>query len=236
MIYEELYDINVKLFGLIRHPTINFIGASPDGICNSTTKTSGVFSPKYGTMLEIKCPYVRKIKKTGKVDGDIVPHYYYIQCQVQLEVCKLENCDFWQCTLKEYTTKEEWLADTPKKILDNPNLLKGALVQLMPDKKNPCIYDAKYIYPSSVNKTCEEYEKYVEDCKQNIPEGYIFDKVLYWKLEDCFNQPIKRDQNWFKEALPRFEEFWNEVLFYRSNPAKLKELQKKTFDRSNCFN
>lgn len=234
MIYESLYNINVKLFGLIPHPTISFIGASPDGICNSTTKSDGSFSPKYGTMLEIKCPFKRKITKTGIIDGDIVPHYYYIQVQVQLEVCDLDICDFWQCTIREYETKEEWLNSKPEPILENTNLLKGAIIQLLPIGKNS-IFDAKYIYPPTMNMNCEEYQMWIEENILKIPENLIFDKVIYWRLDDCFNQEIKRDRKWFKSALPRFKEFWDEVLYYRSDPIKLKELQRKTYSFDNSF-
>lgn len=65
-------------FGLIRHPTIEWLGASPDGV----TLT--------GRAIEIKCPLRRKI-----VPGE-VPHHYYPQLQIQMEVCDLDSCIFTQ--------------------------------------------------------------------------------------------------------------------------------------------
>ena len=65
----------MKLFGCIRHPTINFLAASPDGIDED------------GTMIEIKCVYSRKI--TG-----IPKKVYYDQMQLQMEVCNLNKCIF----------------------------------------------------------------------------------------------------------------------------------------------
>lgn len=74
-------------YGLIRHIDVHgderglsWIGASPDGITDC------------GSMVEIKCPYRRQI-----VPGH-VPHHYYPQIQVQLEVCDLSLCYFvqWQ--------------------------------------------------------------------------------------------------------------------------------------------
>lgn len=52
-------------FGLLVHPELDWLGASPDGIFK-----------KCGYMIEIKCPYRRKI-----VPGE-VPHHYYPQIQV----------------------------------------------------------------------------------------------------------------------------------------------------------
>jgi putative phage-type endonuclease len=67
------YDI-----GLLQHPTLPWLGASPDGISNT------------GIMLEIKCPLRRTI-----VPGEI-PHHYVPQIQVQMEVADLDICAFVQ--------------------------------------------------------------------------------------------------------------------------------------------
>ena len=57
-------------------------------------------------MLEIKCPTRRKINSTGEVKGVICPIHYWDQVQIQLACCDLDECDFWQCDIKEYPTKE----------------------------------------------------------------------------------------------------------------------------------
>lgn len=92
----RLYELRTKNkiyeFGVLKHPTILFLGASPDGI---TAK---------GIMLEIKCPYSRKI--TG-----IVPSHYWMQIQGQLEVCDLAFCDFLECKITEYSGMNEYLED-----------------------------------------------------------------------------------------------------------------------------
>jgi len=70
LVYKYKIGKEIKEYGLLKHDTISMIGASPDGITAD------------GIMVEIKCPFCRKI--TG-----IVPHYYWIQIQIQLEVCDL---------------------------------------------------------------------------------------------------------------------------------------------------
>ena len=37
MIYEHIYNSKVGEFGLIQHPTISYLGASPDGVSMSLT-------------------------------------------------------------------------------------------------------------------------------------------------------------------------------------------------------
>jgi hypothetical protein len=60
------------------HPDIPWLAASPDGITST------------GRMIEIKCPMRRRI------DPGHVPHHYYPQVQVQMEVCGLDSCYFCQ--------------------------------------------------------------------------------------------------------------------------------------------
>jgi len=246
MIYEELFDVGVKPFGLIGHPNISFLGASPDGICDKWCKKNNKkFSTKYGTMLEIKCPFRRVIKKEGKIDGDICPHYYWVQVQVQLECCDLDTCDFWQCTIREYNTREEWFLDVRsplevKKdlVIKNINTLKGAIIQLLP--KNDIasgkisVFNAKYIYPHSLDMNVIEYENWIlsqiyslQTVNSELARDYVFDRVIYWKLDDCHVQEICRDKEWFSNTYPRLKTFWDEVLYYRQNPEKFRELQLK---------
>ena len=91
-LYELRNNTIVREFSLIPHSNYTFLGASPDGITIQ------------GIMLEIKCPYKRKI--TG-----IPPHHYWIQMQIQLEVCDLDYCDFLECGIKLYSGLDDYLDD-----------------------------------------------------------------------------------------------------------------------------
>lgn len=92
-VYTKRMGVVVYEFGLLRHPEISHIGASPDGISET------------GVMLEIKCPYSRVI------DGTVSPTYM-AQIQCQLDVCCLDDCDFLQCKFEEtlvgQDTSTEW--------------------------------------------------------------------------------------------------------------------------------
>jgi hypothetical protein len=52
----------------------------------------------------------------------------------------------------------------------------------------------------------------------------IFHKIIYWRLEVAHNQPVQRDRKWFAEAAPKLKQFWDEVLYYRNSPDKIKEI------------
>ena len=98
MLYEQMYGTVVDSFGCIQHPKYKCIGASPDGIVNDTT------SQRYGRMLEIKNIVNREITGIPKEE-------YWIQMQVQLETCDLDECDFLETRFKEYENEAMFYAD-----------------------------------------------------------------------------------------------------------------------------
>lgn len=241
-IYENIFDIKVEEYGLIPHvskPPVPFIGASPDGIGSRFTLNND-FSEMVGRMLEIKCPFSRKIKFKGEIDGEICPHYYHCQVQQQLECCDLEYCDFWQCTIKEFYTKEELLKDDTElnyyqeqeMELNVPiNCRQGCIIQLLPKNKIKefCLFDAKYIYPKDVDITTFEYDQWLlttidslhKDYK-DLMKDYVFDRILYWKLTDCHNVTIKRDKEWFKSKYILYKNLWDRIVLYRNDKKALK--------------
>jgi len=239
MIYEYRMNVKVEEFGLMGHPKYDFLGASPDGIC-CRYKYDGKHKSKFvGRMLEIKCPFSRKIIKSGPIKDNICPIYYWIQVQLQLECCNLEECDFWQCDIREYNNREEFIKDTN---LEEPfrsikyGFEKGCLIQLIPKKRINDVLNKKYwdvvyedaifIYPPKIVMTPYDCDIWIADTISKLSSNpkyynYIFDKVIYWRLEDSHCVTINRDRKWFAKNLPKMEQMWDYVLFFRKNKNKL---------------
>ena len=95
-LYERYNDVVVDEFGCIPHDSIAFLAASPDGIVTSKKNN--------GRMVEIKNVVSRVITQTPKMD-------YYIQMQIQMETCNLEQCDFVEIKTILYSY-EEFINDT----------------------------------------------------------------------------------------------------------------------------
>lgn len=242
MIYAYRMNVKVEEFGLIQHPVHKFIGASPDGIVGKY-KYDGKHKTKYiGRMLEIKCPAVRKIKKTGDIKGEIVPIYYWVQVQQQLECCNLNECDFWQCSIVEYDSREDFINDTKK---DEPfrsaqsGFEKGAIIQLLPfeqseihssERYDQVVYDhAKWLYPPTLEMSPLDYDKWIAESISNLKNHEIYSKyyvdcIKYWKLTDSFCITVERDKEWFEKELPNYRKTWDYVEFLRKNPDKMKIL------------
>ena len=196
LIYQKRNNTNVIDFGLVLHPTINFLGASPDGITQN------------GIMLEIKCPYKRNLTKQ-------IPSNYWVQMQLQLECCNLEICHFVEIKVQFYDNNIDYYNDTspidPLYTLDN--LEKGILIKYENENnKNTYVYPPYNIYKN--NNSLENWSK---DTFHYYNSKYTNVEFKYWKITQYSLIQVKRDVNWFKQTLPIFKEFWDKVLFYKDN-------------------
>lgn len=237
MVYEYRRNAKVTEFGMCPHATIDFLGASPDGIVSPYKLDQKHLTNLVGRMLEIKCPFKRKINKTGPITGPShnvqCPIYYWYQVQQQLECCDLDECDFWQCEIDEYKSRAEFIDDTD---LDNPFLSKltkmekGCVIQLqpneMPEDKKDTTKDervwglSKFIYPTNIEMSPQDVDIWIAKTCERLhithPE-YHLDRILYWKMIKTHNVTIKRDKKWFKEHYNIYKMMWDYVTYFRNN-------------------
>jgi putative phage-type endonuclease len=211
-IYEARNGVHIDEFGLVPHSTIPFLGASPDGISNK------------GIMLEIKCPPKRKIV-------GIVPHHYWVQMQLQLEVCNLEMCDFEECTLLEYRNESEYYLDGDCRLTGN-ELEKGVLIEYTDGTDKEC-----YLY-ASLGLTKTQIDTWISKEKKRLSKcQYNNIKVTYWRLDTYSVTRVYRNRSWFENKLPLMKEFWQKVCFYRNVGCDellvdIKNKKKQTYDVS----
>jgi putative phage-type endonuclease len=196
-IYKHRYGYEFYNFGLISHPTVKHFGASPDGIND------------FGIMVEIKCPYRRKI--TGEV-----PQQYYFQIQGQLSVCELKECDFVECELDEYDCMETWLEVGHEE--------KGIVVErLTDDPLNPWTYSYSPVWMSSnkledqekVRKQADEYIERTVASNENVI-------IRYWTLRVFNCVRVYRDDSFVNDKFMELEPIWNNILTYRDDFEKYK--------------
>ena len=210
----------------------------------------GIKTKYVGRMLEIKCPMRRKIlmdtsapevygphgEKITDLKKDckkgVCPAYYWVQVQLQLQCCELDECDFWQCELEEYKDRDEFMGDTDTTypwLSKQTKHEKGALIQLMPIEHinnhtlepNKRIWNfAQFVYPPRISMTPLEIDQWISNTIHNLKithKGSCFERVIYWKLTNSRNYTIARDDKWFKDNLKTFNDAWNYVKFFRDN-------------------
>lgn len=103
MLYEPIaihrYQMLTKKmglkFGLIPHPTYDFIGGSPDLITLD------------GILVEIKCPYKRNSSRIDNLKRYIIPPQYMSQVQLLLEITGLEVAHYVEYYLPDRFNQEE---------------------------------------------------------------------------------------------------------------------------------
>jgi putative phage-type endonuclease len=200
LLYESKYNTKVEDFGCIAHPTYKFLGASPDGI-NVDKK-----SDRFGRMLEIKNVVTREITGIPKKE-------YWVQMQLQMEVCDLDDCDFLETKFIEYPDTESFYDDSKIQENGNKNLTisnddktKG-IIMCFHTKEGKPFYSYK---PLSIENEEDitvweetELEKY-----ESAPYNYIFMKFLYWKLQVFSCVLVSRNREWFKNNIGQLEKVW----------------------------
>jgi putative phage-type endonuclease len=193
-IYEAKYPgnrVNTE-FGCIRHPQYSFIGASPDGIV--------VSGPRIGHMLEIKNTVSREI-------SDVPIPSHWIQCQVQMETCGLDYCDYIQTHIQEVEPDIFYS--------DNLSEYKGIILYLISRNEGAANY--KYIYmPLDFPEITPQIVQSWTNIQMSIyGEEYLLFETLHWVLKNISCVIIPRNRDWFQEALPKFKQLWDTVEYER---------------------
>jgi putative phage-type endonuclease len=187
--YEKIYKTKISDFGLIPHNKYSFLAASPDGI--NTDKNNYLF----GRMLEIKNVVSREISGIPKSE-------YWIQMQLQMEVCQLNECDFLETKFIEYLSYEEFIEDGEFNF-SKDGKYKGIILAF--ENENEELY---FEYkPLDLNE--QQYKLWKnEKIRENFHKGDLI-KEIYWKLEFVSCILVLRNKFWFDQSLPILSKFWD---------------------------
>ena len=201
--YEYINKTSVTEFGCIPHKNHSYLAASPDGIvCDEK-------SPLFGRMLEIKNVVSREITGIPKME-------YWVQMQLQMEVCDLNECDFLETKFIEYLNEEEYEED-----ISSTNY-RGFIMQFCENEQ------VHYEYPPFLlnNIHSKEYSDWTNmQLKKNNNKEYI--RNIYWKLDIISCVLVLRNKLWFKNIQPYIEIFWNNLIEERESGLYKERLSKK---------
>lgn len=224
MIYEKKFDTTIEDFGCIKHDKYNFLGASPDGINVDEA------NDRYGRMLEIKNIVNREIDGIPKKE-------YWIQMQLQMEVCNLDECDFLETKFTEYEDydvfKLDSIQDTDTNNEEFTNLcesldhkLKGIMIYFQKKNGTPFydympfdLYDEE-----DINEWFEEeITKY-----ESEPYEYTYMKMICWKLDKISCVLVCRNREWFKMNIEEMENIWKLIEYERINGYEHRQPNRRT--------
>lgn len=221
MIYEHRNKTKLGEFGCIQHDKYPFIGASPDGI-NIDSE-----SPIFGRMVEIKNIVNREI--TGQPKEE-----YWIQTQIQMEVCDLDECDFVETRFKEYDSKEDYDADatTTQGYTANGNE-KGIILWF---QTAPALTQQGHVSPpiqlyeyAPIGATPYEYDKWeAEVFTKHERLGSTWVRTIYWYLDQYSCVLVHRNRMWFEEAVPILQRLWETIEEERKTGYEHRAPKRKT--------
>ena len=215
MLYESMYSTKVKDYGCIQHDTHKFIGASPDGINVEQS------SSRYGRMLEIKNPTTREITGIPKED-------YWIQMQLQMETCNLNECDFLETAFKEYDSEEDFKNDGTTFTHTEEGQLKGMILYFMKEGKPFYEY-----MPLHISKE-ESDIWYDEIMAKNNDLTWI--KDIHWWLDEYSCVLVLRNKLWFENAVSKIQDVWTIIEKERKTGYEHRLPKKKNIrSRSNTI-
>jgi putative phage-type endonuclease len=190
MYYEDRFRTKVSEYGCIQHDTYKFLGASPDGIVSDPSL------PRFGRNIEIKNVVNRDIDGIPKKE-------YWIQMQLQMETCDLNECDFLECRFIEYDGYTAFMEDGSflKSAKDE---LKGVIMHFSTPEGKP-----KYVY-KPLSMDFDEVESWEEEQREKIGMPWI--KNIYWRLEEVSCVLVLRNRKWFQDNIHTLAEVWDIIL------------------------
>jgi putative phage-type endonuclease len=181
MIYEDKYKTKIEDFGCIQHDKYSFLGASPDGI--NVDKTS----LRYGRMLEIKNIVNREIDGVPKLE-------YWIQMQLQMETCDLDECDFLETRFIEYENEAAFNADSSTQVE-----YKGLIMYFTHDGHPVYKYAPLHLPNDQMTKW---------ETEQHEQSEAVWIKNIYWKADEVSCVFVQRNRRWFQDNISTLQEVW----------------------------
>jgi hypothetical protein len=191
-IVRRIYELEIAgldtvcdTMGRLTHKTVPWLSASPDGLV-----TKG---PLAGRLVEIKAPKTRQ-------PGKFVPHEYYVQMQVQMEVCDLDAVDFIEAQFKQRPGGVE----TDQDRIDLDVAPWKGVINVYGDFDDPTTW--RYVYSEPV----EDLED-VEMPEEPADQKPLLESTVWW-LSGWYPRTVLRSPEWWGSVgWPAAELFWAQV-------------------------
>jgi hypothetical protein len=187
-------------------------------------------------MVEIKNIYNREI--TGRPKEE-----YWIQTQIQMEVCDLDECDFVETRFKEYDSEAEYIADTyrdGKRGYSANGNEKGIILWF---QTAPALTNQGYVSqpiqlyeyaPIGVTTGDEEYVEWEAAVfAKHERARNIWVRTIYWYLDEYSCVLVHRNRLWFSEAVKVLERVWATIEEERETGYEHRAPKKKPAGAAN---
>ena len=191
--YNKTYNTQVSDFGCIPHKHVSYLAASPDGINTDAS------SDLYGRMLEVKNIVNREITGIPKLE-------YWIQMQLQMEVCELNECDFLETRFIEYENEQHFREDGDFQHTKNGK--DKGVVMMFSNDGNP-VYE--YMPYGCTEKEYELWETEMMEKHKDL----LWIRNDYWYMDQVSCVLVLRNTMWFNHVRPILDKLWSTIEYER---------------------
>lgn len=207
---RDIYELELAGVGCVcdtlgrfQHGMVEWLSASPDGVV--------LTGPLAGRLVEIKSPKTRQ-------PGEFVPGEYYIQMQIQMEVCDVDAVDFIEAQFAQRPVIHlpvVGAAEAPSE--PTPLSAEDAAAVAAARWKGRIRVYGRFEDQST---WCYRYSAPVEDLEDaevaDGPAGLPLLEESVWWLTGWFPRTVLRNRNWWEETgWPAAQMFWAEVQSLR---------------------
>ena len=160
-------------------------------------------------MLEIKNIVNREINGIPKKE-------YWVQMQLQMEVCDLDECDFLETKFIEYSDYQSYINDSTiasfngekfnSYVTTKDGSYKGIIIHFHTSEGSPH-YEYMPLNLWTPDDITNWEEMMIQKYESN-PYNYTYLKFIYWKLEKLSCVLVLRNKDWFKNNVGQLEKIW----------------------------
>jgi hypothetical protein len=191
--------------GRVKHSTLPNLGASPDGLIAT--------GPRVGRLVELKCPISRQLNGS-------IPVQYWVQMQLQAEVCDVEAVEYFEVQLGSFLQTEQTHAGFEAAIASAKLPWIGKVCVIADhedDASNTYRYEYSPLFTTSPTGIIE--------CLAWKPSahGVVLESAL-WMVKDYYTTTVLRNRRWWATVgQPAYEEFWRAVREARADGRYARE-------------
>lgn len=201
-ILESQQGCKIYEAGRITHTDNGMLAASPDGILEDAKDSSRI-----GRLVEIKCPYTRPI-------GGEIPYEYWVQMQIQMEVCDLDECEYIETEIL-----------SPRYGIETVDLsgceIKGNIYLLKQDVEEGKPFHYQYLYGDVNSKV-----------RPQVPTGYKIVETIPWGIKKWYTKVVHRDRGWYNATVIWQKAFWSDVSLAKAGkPYSVQEMEESKVDK-----
>jgi hypothetical protein len=138
---------------------------------------------KLGRLVEIKCPFSRKV-------GGEIPFEYWVQMQIQMECADIDECEYVEAEILSAR------ADKPEVDVSGCHY-KGTI--LLWGNEDTGAYDYEYL---GLDTEGQEHPR---------RQGWRKVEVIPWGIQKLHHKVVQRDRAWFQSTEPWRQSFWTDM-------------------------